>query len=785
MIVMKSLQTKIFALFVLILIVVQAVSFWIAYQTNQQLQDLKLSNQLTTADAVFDAYYNNRSYYLAAFSETAAKDFGLKEVFEEDTRSFLAALNNHRKRIDADISVAVAPSGKVVGQLLVTKQDDGSAKVKVGKEQGQNFRYMEWLYLPDQTQLYELEGLLYQISFAPLKNGELLMGWIGFGYVIDEAVAKEFAAQTGLKTGFFIDDPTQKKWSVLSFSEAKQDVSQVNALLESIRMQQESTDILYSLHTIGEVNDKKVQLIMYNLHDDILATLEDRWLQLLIMILITVVLSLISAYVISEGITNPIKQLVSQAQYIAGGNYDIKVSIDNSAELEQLSKEFTAMQEAVLMRENKISHRLYHEPLTDLPNNNLLIQQLDEMNASEESLEYAVVLLNIRRIRDVNDTLGRAVGDDVIKEVGRRLSALGSGFSLFHIGGDEFVVVCHQTSEANLEPVIQQISERFEAIFHYQSISFHLQVQLGIAISPLHGRNAISLMQKADTALRLAKQKNAFSQLYNVQLDFNTVERLHLVNSLKTAIENEQMVLFYQPKLSLKTGRVKEVEALVRWLHPVNGLIAPDTFIHIAEQTGQMDALTQWVMNEACEQYHRWRKRGFAISIAVNVSAENLNQKGFKDKYFDLLQSKNIPVEAIILEITEDAVVNDSNKALEVLNDLREQSVRISIDDYGTGYSSLAQLKHLPVNELKIDKSFVQRLLLDDDDQIIVDSTIALAHNMGLSVVAEGVEDLSTLEWLRDKGCEKIQGYFINKPQPADEFMAWLTSSDYCPEKEV
>jgi EAL domain-containing protein (putative c-di-GMP-specific phosphodiesterase class I) len=259
----------------------------------------------------------------------------------------------------------------------------------------------------------------------------------------------------------------------------------------------------------------------------------------------------------------------------------------------------------------------------------------------------------------------------------------------------------------------------------------------------------------------------------------NTVECLYLTNSLKTAIEENQLVLFYQPKLSLKTMALSHVEALVRWQHPEKGLIPPDSFISIAEKTGQMDALTRWVTQEAIAQYLRWQAAGLHIKIAINISAENLTDKSYSDFVIGLKKQHKLPDNDITLEVTEDAVVSDPEQAVEILAYLRTHGFKLSIDDYGTGYSSLAQLKQLPVQELKIDRSFVQHLMDSDDDKIIVRSTIELAHNMDLSVVAEGIEDEATLLWLKEQKCELAQGYFISRPIPEAAFNSWVIESGY------
>ena len=309
----------------------------------------------------------------------------------------------------------------------------------------------------------------------------------------------------------------------------------------------------------------------------------------------------------------------------------------------------------------------------------------------------------------------------------------------------------------------------------------HLQLHVGYAVAPTDADDGESLLQKADTALSHGKREMHVFQEYLAEMDADASRRLELVNDLKIALDEDQLCLFYQPKLDIATGKIHHLEALVRWMHPTQGMIPPDAFISIAEQTGQIDGLTDWVIKEAARQYTEWSKQGLELSIAVNISAENLRNQKFTKELRDIWQHYALPKNALSLEVTESAVVIDPACAIAMLCDIRDQGIKLSIDDYGTGYSSLGQLKQLPVSELKIDRSFIDKVYCDPDDQIIVRSTIRMAHDMGLSVVAEGIEDAQTLEWLADNQCNLAQGYFISRPLPADELIRWLMESEFKP----
>jgi len=779
----KSLQTKIFILFIFLLLTVQIVSFFTTYQANRKLEATQLSNSIGKAKALFVSQFTNRNYYLSAFVETVAKDYALKSVFQEDTKSFLYALNNHRKRINANIAIAISPDGKIIGELLTYRNNQNLLKVKKGEEQGQIFKQQHWLIQDKSDNLYQLNEQVYQLSLAPLKSGGRPIGWIGFGYMLNNELADDFAKLTNVDISFVVnksiikESPFSNKSNQfhLLASSAQQTRNIMNDNFIYNLLNNKENNFIFDQLPLGRLNDNNLVAILYKTKVDVLKNIQIGWWQLLIFFALTLSLSLVGAYHISAGITRPIKLLIAQAKSIAQGNYNESVKISDSYELMQLADEFNHMKESVVVREQTINHRADHDPLTDLPNRNYLLKVIAQK--AEQRSQFLLVRINIRRIKEFNNTLGHKVGDKVILEVAKRLQNSNTFEGLFHLGRDEFILI---TPKESPETLLLNLLPLLEPQYQYENINLHLQYHMGIALCPEHmGEDAEDILQKTNVALQYAKNNKSLYQLYDPQFDFNTIERLNLTNSLKTAIEENQLVLFYQPKISLNTLQVSHVEALVRWQHPINGLVPPDSFISIAEQTGQMDSLTRWVTVKAIEQYLNWQKNNININIAINISAENLKDKSYSDFIIALKERNNIKDKAITLEVTEDAVVADPKQATDILCYLRDHGFKLSIDDYGTGYSSLAQLKQLPVHELKIDKSFVLQLLSSKDDKIIVKSTIELAHNMGLSVVAEGIEDEQTLLWLKANHCELAQGFYMSKPLPVNVFDQWLQDCPY------
>ena len=748
---------------------VQSIAFWTLYNGNQNQEAAEINNRLNTAKTIFTELFDRRLAYLSTFAETVAKDYGLKEVFNEDTRSLLFALNNHRKRINADLAMTVSAE-KVINSQLQRYFINGSEKIRQGGERDSHFRFIDWLEIGQSSHLYLIDDALYQLSISPVTVGTKTLGWVAFGFQIDHRLADEFTSITGLDTDFIIKN--DGVWRLISTSQ--RDANHTETLSLAVQVIENKTPDKYiATHSlITEFDEQELGVAMHGLRANFVALLQEQWIKFLMLAVLTLLVSLASAYLVSASISKPIKRLVTQAKAIAGGDYQHKVTLKDNNEIGQLADEFNNMQLAVLQREEAITHLADHDPLTDLPNRNMLNKVLKTI--IDQQQHFIVLHLNLSRLKDVNDTLGHDVGDEVIKELAKRLQDLCqvTNFKLLvHLGADEFILLAEHL---DIDETIAQLQAELESTFDYQGINLQLQVRIGAALYPEHSTNAKMVLQMADTALHHTRETGKLVQIYHPDFDVNTVERLSLINDLKQAIPAGELELHFQPKLCLKTNVVTHVEALVRWQHPSLGMIPPDDFIHIAEQTGQIKALTRWVFTTALAQFNTWRTLGIDLNIAINIAANNLKETDFHQFICQSLMNANVPAEKVTLEVTESSVVEDPEAAIKLLSAFKSHGMKISIDDYGTGYSSLAQLKQLPVHELKIDKSFIQRLEHDEDDQIIVRSTIELAHNMGLHVVAEGIEDEFSLNWLIEHDCELAQGYYISKPKPETELTPWL-----------
>src|SRR3954447_5305849 len=425
-------------------------------------------------------------------------------------------------------------------------------------------------------------------------------------------------------------------------------------------------------------------------------------------------------------------------------------------------------------------HQARHDGLTGLPNRSSFYERVTTaLTAARSSGSMAAVMIvDLDRFKEVNDTLGHHSGDELLVEAGRRLSeALRDADVLSRLGGDEFAVLLPYVESLEAAcAVADRLCEALEEPFVLHGLTVHLEGSVGVALYPEHGDDVEILMQRADVAMYVAKGSTASHEVYASRHDRHSATRLALLGELRHAIDGDEFVLHYQPKASLSTGRVDGVEALVRWEHPERGLVPPDEFIPLAEQTGVIKPLTAWVLDNALAQCRAWRDSGLDLTVAVNLSVRNLLDAHLPESIAELLRRHELPPSALELEITESTIVADQVRALDVLTRLNAMGIGLSVDDFGTGYSSLAYLKDLPVCELKIDRKFVNNMTEDGDDAFIVRSTIDLGRNLGLQVVAEGVETEAVWDQLAALGCDVAQGYYLTRPLPAADLTDWLVA---------
>ena len=431
---------------------------------------------------------------------------------------------------------------------------------------------------------------------------------------------------------------------------------------------------------------------------------------------------------------------------------------------------------ALVDAERQAQHDARHDALTGLPNRKSLTDKFDELMSSRDASEGAALLMiDLDRFKDVNDTLGHHCGDDLLVQIGHVLQdVVRDKDTVVRLGGDEFAVLAPGLSRTDAAMALaDRVRLELERPFRVQGIDLDVEASIGVATT-CGGQDISALLRQADVAMYVAKRQGAGAFAYDAAVDLHSAARLSLLGELRGALTRHDLVLHFQPKISLTSGDVVGAEALVRWNHPSRGLILPDEFIPMAEHTGLIRSLTRYVLDAALAQERRWIDEGRPLPISVNLSARNLMEDRLVEQIVDLLHRHGVPPALLELEITESSIVTEPARARALLARLRALGIRVSIDDFGAGFTSLAVLKNLPISELKIDRSFVEAMTSRPSDALIVRSVVQLSHNLGLVAVAEGVEDPSVLAALTTMGCDVVQGYHFSRPLAADAFSAWF-----------
>ena len=431
-----------------------------------------------------------------------------------------------------------------------------------------------------------------------------------------------------------------------------------------------------------------------------------------------------------------------------------------------------------------LKHQSLHDALTGLPNRALFNESFtDALHlAQEKGRRLTLLYIDLDRFREINDTFGYRWGDVILQQVAPRLQgALRKSDTLGRLNGDEFVVLLPSVGDmAGATRLARRMLQVLEAPFLVEGHKVTVSASIGIVFFPDNGEDVETLMRRADMTMHLAKEAGSGYAFYTQeQEDRYNPNRLVLISDLRQAIEQEQLLLYYQPKADIASKVVSQVEALIRWQHPQQGLIPPDRFIPLAEQTGLIRSISRWALNEGIRQCHMWRQNGVELHVAVNLSMRDLQDAQLPRTIAGLLESWAVLPTSLEVEITETAIAADMESTLKTLSELRAMGVSVAIDDFGTGYSSLALLRRLPLNTLKVDKSFVQGLTTDENDAAIVRATIELGHNLGLKIVAEGVEDQATWDALAALGCDIVQGYLLSRPIPPSDLTKWLYESPW------
>ncbi len=770
----RPYRTRVIILLLALVAVTQFPIFASVYFATRGNALEQAGNRLDIGSRIFTSLLASRDAQLRNAVGLVAADFGFREaVATGDDATVQSVLYNHGGRARASFALMLDLNGDITSSTIEEVED------------GEKLPFKSLFMRADPSGVVSgvaaADNEPFQIVLVPVMAPQRI-GWVGMGFIMDATLAAEFRTLTELEVSFAVNDAVDGVHIYSTLPENEQSALR-SVLMKSTGLSESRIKLVadeYMSRSVELDAQSGVRAILQTSMTSAMLPFVALNRQLLTIGSLSLVISLIGALLLARGVTRPVQQLADAAKRIGQGDYLGDVANGRQDEFGELARSFDTMQRGIAEREQRITHLAYHDALTGLPNRINLEQQIAKaVTLAHGGVEQlAVLMIGVNRFKEINDTLGHPIGDRLLVSLGQRLRAATSiSDTVGRLGGDEFVVVLRGADANAAAKLASGIIEEVTKPIALDTMELYPDVSIGIAVYPMHGHTAEDLLRRADIAMHDAKNGDVGLSVYAVGRDALYLRRLSLIGDLRRAAEHGELVVHYQPKLSLGNDRIEHVEALVRWQHPTRGFIQPDEFIPLAEHSGSIRLITEWMLRTVISQCRAWSDQGHDVGIAINISAIDLSSGKLPSTVRRLLSEAGVDAGRLVLEITESAVMRDATQSLEMLRELKACGVRLAIDDFGTGQSSLSHLKRMPVDEIKIDKSFVMGMADDSGDAVIVRSTIELGHNMGLSVVAEGVENARALRMLSEYDCDMAQGFLISRPIAEPEMTALLTQA--------
>ena len=754
----ERLRTRLILLLVGLLALVLSAVFVAVYNATDSSAERQARQQLQVGANVFSRLLELRAQELAGATQVLAADFGFREaVASGDLPTIRSALLNQARRIGADEALFFDARGDI---QVSSRTDSGGSQVQVSALQP----------LGDSSLVAVVDGLPFllvdAVVMAPLAVGQVAMA---FG--LDQELAEEMRTLTGLEVSFVTSRAGQALDRVGTLT-----VSDGLAAMEAPASGQ--ADVYGEIYlatriTLLDQEGYRIKAQLLSPLEEALAIFDILKRELVLITLIALALSSLAAYVMAGSLSRPVSILAEAARRIGQGDYSGAVKLKRSDELGRLAESIDTMRENIAEREQQIAHNAFHDPLTGLGNLAKTRERLKDSVIAGRS--GALVAFYLAGADDLIKARGQTFySRTIVGSADRIRSRVPANSLLSYHPGQGFLLALNNMDADEAVITADRLITRLSETLETDGLKLNLEWLAGVVAWPHHSDDPDELLRQVAIAAADAHPGPERISVYQAKRDQDYMRRLRLIRDIHYAAELRELSVVYQPKLDLASGEVRQVEALMRWHHSELGFIGPDEFIVLAEQTGSIHKLTQWILEAIATQMSTWSAQGIDLQVAMNISALDLDDEQFPDRVAAVLQAHGISAQQMAFEVTESALMINPERSLRNLDRLRAMGISLAVDDYGTGYSSLAILKSLPVQDLKIDKSFVLQLAEGSDDAVIVRSTIELAHNMGLKVIAEGVENAVSLEWLRALGCDTAQGYFISRPIAALDLEAWL-----------
>ena len=787
----KSLKSRIAFIFLTLILVIQIISSVAIRSSIQTNARASVNTNLQVGEKIFLNLLEQNGENLTQGAKILATDYGFKQAIgSSDSETILSALANHQGRIGASIAMYSSPSGdNIVTSGNVSKAEAATVLVSLIKNSQAN---------GDGRQFKIIRSRTYQLVAVPVK-APLNIGWIVMGFEIDSALAKKLNKLTNLEVTFIsrsedkvaIANQASVNESKVSNNHQLQRAQRINKVLNS-EVKIDGNAFGTRLVPIFNDGQQSLSVELQSSIDKAMAPYNTLEKNLLVLTLLGALIFTAAIFYVAKRISFPITELAEKAKKLEQGDYNIAINSKRVDEIGKLGRAFNSMSEAISSREKSILKLAYWDEMTQLPNRAAFMQQIKVLIEESGHEPVTVIVMNLDRFKQINNVLGHDTANEILRIVAKRVESSASNpyspvaqSHVARLGGDEFAIILTKTTLELALKIVNNLVKYLESPVEVAEQLVDITASIGIASYPEHAENDEQLLAHAEIAMHVAKSRQSGVVIFEPSFDVTSKVNLTLASDLKAAIAQHHFQLFVQPKVNLKTGEISSVEALIRWMHPEKGCIFPDQFIPFAEQTGHIQKISMMMLNLAAGYSAHWQAQGIYLPIAVNLSTRDLIDHHLPNKIVEILKTHHLNTDALTLEITEGTIMEDPLRALETLEELSSLGFKLSIDDFGTGYSSLAYLKKLPVDELKIDKSFVLNMSQDQDDIKIVRSTINLAHTFNLKVVAEGIENMEAWDLLKYLGCDFGQGYFISRPMPADKFVNWLNDWKASQEKSA
>ena len=771
-----SFQARIAGVLIMLLLIVVFAVFIAVKAATQDAVRKQAQAQLEVGTRVFEGLLEMRGKRLRDAVQLLSTDFGFRDaVASADSATIRSVLLNHGARINASDMFLLGMDGTVMAST-VAQIPEGSPFPYIQALRDLKGKNQSMLIVPLQGQPHLL---VESTVLAPLPIARVVMG-----FSMDGDLAQELRSLSGLQVSFL---------SIVQNQPGQMISTQPDTLFDSLRsvmMNLSSNEMQMTEHhsqsflsktlRLGSNSDSEVVALLQSPLDQALQAFAPLDRTLFWITVVALVGSLVGALLLARSLSRPVSALAQAARRIGQGDYATPVVLDRRDELGLLASAINSMQSGIAERELQLAHNALHDPLTGLPNRALVMERLGSAVVAQRPV--ALLYLGIDNFRAISTNVGLEGVEQLLRIISGQLQEpLRPGDTVARLSDNEFLLLVQNAETDSAVAVADRLQRLLVKPQRIGEQDIAMDACIGIAAYPANGDSATELLRRASIARQDAAQLPGRLQVYVDGRDVAHLRQISLIRDLRQAARNGELSLHYQPKLDIRNGRVTQAEALLRWQHPQFGSVSPAEFILLAERTGSIQILTNWVIEDALRQLAEWAQRGLILQVSVNISADDLLGNDLADRVAALLKLYRVPAEQLIFEITESAIMREPEQSLKVLNRLRDFGISLSVDDFGTGYSSLAHLKRLPVQELKIDQSFVRDLDETSEDAVIVRSTIEMSHNLGLKVVAEGVEYEHSLRLLERWHCDTAQGYLISRPLNAIAFEAWISQAQLPP----